>query len=650
MAGRPAAEPAISRVAAIKVFVAEAPIDITVLDPEGRVVAVSPVSAANRGLTTEQMNGRLIDQIFPGVQEAVDAAWERIRDGALSNVAVERLPMPDGDVRWIQVLTTPWRDDDGQLAGVMCISADITAQHNAQLEQKRSEALLNAVIRNFPGSVMVQDLESRRYLLANPTVAQHLGLPPEEIIGHDVRHLLDPETIAAIDQHVRAAERSDGAYVTEERIPTPDGVKHLQVKRVVFEDAANSKRLLTIAEDISERHRAAEALKAAVTEAEAANNAKSQFLANISHEIRTPLNGVLGMAQAMVREPLSEEQRARLDVIRQSGEALLGILNDVLDLSKIEAGKFELEAIDFDLAEVLAGVHATFVAVAEQKGLSLEADIGDAGGVYRGDPARLRQVLANLVSNALKFTETGGARITAQRVGAGLRLTVQDTGIGMPPEVVGKLFGKFVQADASTTRRYGGTGLGLAICRELVERMGGAVVASSELGRGSKLTLTVPLLRVGAARGRHAPAADTATSSVVALRVLAAEDNAVNRLVLQTLMGQFGVEVVIVENGALAVEAWAREAFDLILMDVQMPVMDGPTASRLIRARERAEGRRRTPIIALTANALNHQRDDYIDAGMDEVVPKPLELEVLIRTMNAVLEQEDPMARRAARA
>jgi len=348
---------------------------------------------------------------------------------------------------------------------------------------------------------------------------------------------------------------------------------------------------------------------------------------------------VLGMAQAMAHDALSPEQRARLDVIRHSGEALLALLNDVLDLAKIESGKLELEAIEFDLGELIAGVRDTFAAVADEKGLRFEVDIGDAAGVYVGDPARIRQVLANLVSNALKFTDQGAARIKARRSGGKLRITIEDTGVGMPPQVVDKLFDKFVQADASTTRRYGGTGLGLSICRELAEMMGGSICAASKVGRGSKLTLAVPLPRVGGPSARRAAPNTGDAPNLRALRVLAVEDNAVNRLVLKTLMDQFGVEMEMAENGVAAVEAWSREPYDLILMDVQMPVMDGPTATRLIRERERAAERRRTPIIALTANALRHQHDEYLAAGMDEVVPKPLELGVLLNTINAVLDR-----------
>jgi len=380
--------------------------------------------------------------------------------------------------------------------------------------------------------------------------------------------------------------------------------------------------------------------------AEAANRAKSEFLAMMSHEIRTPLNGVLGMAQAMAADELSDAQRAKLEVIGQSGEALLAILNDVLDLSKIEAGKLELEAVEFDLEELVRKAHASFLAVADKKGLELGLALGPGiGGIYRGDPMRVRQVLSNLLSNALKFTVQGEVRITAERTGAQVRLSVSDTGIGVPADRIEHLFDKFVQADSSTTRTFGGTGLGLAICRELCEAMGGRITVASKPGQGSRFTAEVPLERIGDAPAAVAQEAAPEPLGGAALRILAAEDNAVNQLVLNTLLGQAGIEPRIVDNGAEALAAWEAEAWDVILMDVQMPVMDGPTATGEIRRRERETGRARTPIIALTANAMTHQLESYRAAGMESAVAKPIRVEELFA---AIAQATDPGARAPA--
>jgi signal transduction histidine kinase/ActR/RegA family two-component response regulator len=378
--------------------------------------------------------------------------------------------------------------------------------------------------------------------------------------------------------------------------------------------------------------------------AEAANAAKSTFLATMSHEIRTPLNGVLGMAQAMAGDELSDRQRDRLSVIHRSGEALLAILNDVLDLSKIEAGKLELEHMEFELAEVARGAYSAFTALANKKGLSFALDIERARGRYMGDPTRLRQILYNLISNALKFTEQGEIRVTAIRDGEMLQITVADTGVGIAPESLSKLFAKFDQLDSSTTRRFGGTGLGLAICRELASLMDGEITVESDLGLGSKFILRAPLPRVGDERPAATMAQARAEQPDIALRVLAAEDNAVNQLVLKTLLHQMGVDPTVVDNGKLAVEAWEAGEWDVILMDVQMPVMDGVTATAAIRNREADLDRPRTPIIALTANAMSHQVEQYIAAGMDGHVAKPIQAAELFEALTraAVPQQAKP--------
>ncbi|HVI33540.1 ATP-binding protein [Phenylobacterium sp.] len=376
--------------------------------------------------------------------------------------------------------------------------------------------------------------------------------------------------------------------------------------------------------------------------AEAANAAKSTFLATMSHEIRTPLNGVLGMAQAMSADRLTAIQRERLSVIQQSGEALLAILNDVLDLSKIEAGKLELETIEFDLGEVVRGAHSAFTALANKKGLSFAVDIDAARGRYLGDPTRLRQILYNLISNALKFTEHGEVRVTAERRGDLLEVAVADTGVGISKEGLARLFDKFDQLDSSTTRKFGGTGLGLAICHELAHLMGGEMAVESELGKGSRFILRVPLERVGEARTatEYAPPPPNQRAAL-ALRVLAAEDNTVNQLVLKTLLHQLGVEPVVVESGQAALAAWEGAHWDVILMDIQMPDMDGVTATARIREREKATGRARTPIVALTANAMSHQVEQYLAAGMDGHVAKPIEAMALFQALVDATEDGD---------
>jgi signal transduction histidine kinase/ActR/RegA family two-component response regulator len=382
------------------------------------------------------------------------------------------------------------------------------------------------------------------------------------------------------------------------------------------------------------RRMEAELVKSQVAKeaAEAANHMKSQFLANMSHEIRTPLNGVLGMVQVMEMEALSPLQRERLGAIRDSGSALLQILNDVLDISKIEAGKLELSHGAFDLENLVKRTVATFADSAAGKGLTLTGTVSErARGGWMGDAERLRQVLGNLVSNAVKFTDKGSVSLTVERIIDGLAFTVRDTGIGMAPEAAPLLFNKFSQVDESNERRFGGTGLGLAICRELVEMMGGTIELETALGQGSTFRVRVPAPRAvegAVVAGDREPVVpeDISERSV---RILAAEDNLTNQRVLQALLAPLGVELVMVGDGRAAVEAWRTQDFDLILMDIQMPGMGGVAAALEIRAEEQRSGRQPIPIVALSANAMSHQVEEYMAAGMTGYVAKPIDIAVL---------------------
>ncbi len=382
-------------------------------------------------------------------------------------------------------------------------------------------------------------------------------------------------------------------------------------------------------------------------EAAAANAAKTTFLATMSHEIRTPLNGVLGMLQVMQTGDLSPAQRERLAIARQSGDGLTAVLNDVLDLSKIEAGRLEIETIAFDLPALLIDCHHAFSVLAVEKGLRCTLTLApEARGFYHGDAQRLRQVIGNLLSNAVKFTDAGTVDLSARLRGEDLEIAVSDTGVGVAPENLDRLFDKFSQLDASTTRRHGGTGLGLAISRELCALMGGAIEIASALDHGSTFTVRLP-----AARLSPAPVAKTAKPTAAPrvpppspLRVLAAEDNHVNQLVLKAVLAQAGITPTLVSDGAQAVEVWRDRQWDVVLMDVHMPVMDGVAAVKEIRRCEAAEGLPRTRIIALTANAMSHQVQALLADGFDDHVAKPIDVAALFAALERAVASEPDQA------
>jgi signal transduction histidine kinase len=371
------------------------------------------------------------------------------------------------------------------------------------------------------------------------------------------------------------------------------------------------------------------ALEAAERAAMSASAAKSVFLATMSHEVRTPMNGVLGMAHALSTGPLDAEQARQVDMLIRSGEGLMTILNDVLDVSKIEAGKLELEALTFNIRDLVDEAVGLWSQAAEGKDVRLASVIDPLAPTWvRGDPTRLRQVLTNLISNALKFTASGEVTVRVGPAGAAfLEIQVIDTGLGMSAEQQARLFQAFSQADASITRRFGGTGLGLAICKQLTELMGGAITVRSTPEAGSTFTVALPL--PSAVAPETAPKA--ACDGIAGLRVLVADDNRINQLVARTILEAAGAEVEVADNGRHALERLSARAYDAVLMDVHMPDMDGLEALRRVRAG--AAGAGDIPVIALTADVMHGDEGDLLACGFDAVQPKPIRPADLVRAI-----------------
>lgn len=385
-----------------------------------------------------------------------------------------------------------------------------------------------------------------------------------------------------------------------------------------------------------------EALDRSLAEAEAANAAKSEFLANMSHELRTPLNGIIAMSELLYSHQTDDRGREMAQTIVTSGHTLEHVVNDILDVGKIEAGLLQFEVAPFTLDDVLASAAELHGAAASAKGVELTLKIQDgASGVYSGDRTRVAQVVSNLVSNAVKFTETGCVTITARRRPRhGLCISVSDTGIGFDRATAARLFQRFEQADSSVSRRYGGTGLGLSICASLARMMGGAVSVRSAPGKGSTFFAHLPLNRLSERIDAPAPIVEATPMEDLdapPLRILYADDHAVNRQVVSLILQPFGVEATLVEDGRQAVDAVRGSRFDVVLMDVQMPGMDGLTATRLIRDHERDHGLARTPIISLTANAMSDDIRRSLEAGSDLHLAKPIRPAALLEAIERLM-------------
>lgn len=497
---------------------------------------------------------------------------------------------------------------------------------------RETSDLLFAVFEALPDPIFVKD-GKHRWIYANKAFRQLLG--SDDVIGKGDECFFPPEQVAVFHAHDRRVFAGEST-INEEMVGA-DMLALTKKSPIVLPDGSTG--LVAILMDIT-KFKGTEAL---VRAAEAAKAAKSAFLANMSHELRTPLNGILGIAQALSQEDMPASQRDKVDTMIESGQTLLLLLNDILDLSKIDAGKLEIEPVAVETHEGLRRIVALFGPKAAEKGinLSLQIDI-DLPTQLRLDPLRVRQCLTNLISNAVKFTAKGEVRVSARLrdgpAGRLMELTVADTGVGMTEEQTARLFSDFMQADESTTRHFGGAGLGLSISRKLARRMGGDIRVESTYGSGSTFCFTFAVSELESGEIAPPPVSDSPGPEPrewKGRRVLLTDDNATNRKVVQMFLKPLGVVIVEAANGAEALDRLSAEPFDLVLMDVHMPVMDGVEA--VSRMRMSGAPWAVTPVIALTADAMQGDREMFLAAGMDGYVAKPIEPRQLFSAMNRAI-------------
>lgn len=651
------------REAWLRAVIEAAPNGIIIVDEDGTITLINARIERVFGYTRDELIGQSIDLLLPDRfrggqprQRAESAGFSRL---GFSGEVRECYGMhKNGHAVPLEIGMTSIRTSTGML--MVGSVADITLRKEAEMLLRDREEWLRLVIESVPNAIIICD-EQGTISLVNDQLESIFGYSKNELIGRKIE-LLVPEKHRHSHPHLREsfAGRFEIRQMKSARVicgRRRDGTEVPVEIRLTPIRTAQGLVILSSVIDISERMRIEEELKRARDTALEMAHLKSEFLANMSHEIRTPMYGVIGLTDLLIETELTPEQRECLDVIRMSGDLLLNVINDILDFSKIEAGKLALEALDFDLRQILERLLRVFTERARQKSIDLRLELDpDLPCALRGDFNRFQQVLTNLIGNAIKFTFEGEVVVglcmleqTDERVV--VKVEVRDTGIGIAQENLPVLFEAFRQADGSTARKFGGTGLGLAICARLIDLMGGRMGVESEIGRGSRFwfTLSLEKQRVGreiaaalpgdfssASPDKSKPNRMTMSSNEKqGMRILVVDDSEPNRIVTRRQIESLGFSVETVESGQEALDAIEQKEYALILMDCQMPVMDGLATTAAIRARDGSD--RHTRIVALTANAMAGERARCLQLGMDDYLTKPIRLEQLATALDRLL-------------
>ncbi|MCO5167275.1 MAG: ATP-binding protein [Planctomycetes bacterium] len=624
---------------------------VAVIDPAGVYLYQNAAHRRLIGYPDEALGGRT-PAIHMGEEVFDRVARELVAAGRFAGEVVSRAA--DGAALELELEAFVVRDEAGRPICYVGFKRDLRDRRRAERALRDTEARLQEVAASIPGVVYQFELHpdgSQRFPFISQGVGPMLGVEAERILrdAGAALELIVPDDRETFARAVEASARTLETFRLEFRVALPSGeVRWLHATSRPSRRPGEVVLWNGVFLDITARKQVEEELQRAKEAAEAATLAKSRFLATMSHEIRTPMNAVIGMSALLLDTPLTPEQRECAELIRTSGDALLQLIDDILDVSKIESGRMDLERQAFDVRACLAGAVDLLAPRAGEKDLELATDV-DPGVPRRvlGDAVRLRQVLVNLIGNAVKFTERGAVRVVArartlppppgepapERPRHELAFSIVDTGIGIPPHHLDRLFLSFSQVDASTSRRFGGTGLGLAISQGLVELMGGALTVESQPGRGSTFSFTIVVegAEVGDPEPQPSPALAAGAlrrdlAAAHPLKVLVAEDNVVNQQVILRLLGRLGYAADVVGDGREVLDALSRRRYDVVLMDVQMPGMDGLEAARRI---TRAAPDGRPWLVALTAGAMHGDRERCLEAGMDDYVSKPVRIEEL---------------------